>query len=684
MNKFKKILSTLTACALIASSLAGFTASAAIGDVLMTQNFEETDWGATSRTDKAFGEVVEVETLTDAVKATMPETVTGKAVHFGTNNGQNVNVTMTMAPALSATADVYGVSFDIYLKNPIAGYRELAAAAGSEYTIPSDATEASYEYIVGFGAGETMDMFDFRVAGPDIYYGSATGGYVDTGIDTGDDGIWLTANLKCDTTTKKVSGTLTAKDGTVCVIPSADFASANATTISTLYISSIRYSGSVKGEVNSYIDNFVVTEAQADQYTTITINYVDGEGNVLKEAATDSAIVGNKYTVPEAHLAAIAAEDATKYYGYVSGGDEITVAEEGNTVNLVFELKDKLAYKVTAVDGEGAELATVETGYVVPGETVKAYADYTINKDGVTYTATANTANYVPTAEVADATIVYTASATESANAVYDFEGEDTVFTVNNEHMAVEIAEGVTDTKVLKATSTGSGTSKYGTASLDLSAYRKYKTLGINFDSFITSSGRVTLNVLDAEVGGYGDTGLFSMGTKDSNGYRINGTQNAAGGDTWTHTSLLIDFTNSKLYYTITNVETGALVVSGSLDITAEIAKSLTFISWYDDTAYIDNIEVFAADKTPSVWTKYEATYDAEGICTVTNVEVVADPASVVINNTDTAKTFVWNEDLIAYEAPAADDDTTGDDTTGGDVTEGDTTEGDTTETPAA
>ncbi len=599
MINLKKILASATAVALLSSAFAGMAVQAATGDVLMTQNFDEgTDWGNTSRTDKASAEYVGVDTLAEAVTANMPDAVTGNVMHFATVEGQNVNVKLDMTPALSATAEVYGVSFDMYLRN--------AGRIGGVSQVDEE-TAAKFNYVVGIGSSAAdgsgnatgNNLFEFSVTGGNISYVS-NGATVDTGIDTGDDGVWVTADLKCDTVNKKVNGTLTAADGTVVTIEPTDFASATATTISQLYMQSTRYDGTAKGHIDNYLDNFVVTEAVADVYTDVVVNFIDTDGKTVKDSITDRGVVGNTYNVAELYKEAFEAEDTTKYYGYVSGGDAITVEETGNVVTLVFELTDKINYTVNAATEEGKVLETLKTGYVIPGENVRTYADYAMVVDGVAYMSEAQTVDYVPTADEPDYDVVFTE--VENANAAeYDFE-DDAVLFAGNDHMTTAVVDSAADaivpegTKAVKVTSTGSGESTYGAAALNIGKVAEgYNKVVVNHDSYISEEGRMRLNLMDQAVSSSGDSGLLSVGVTKSGGYRVNDTQ-AGGGNKWVHTSVTIDFAAKRLSYIITDAETGDVIISSGKEITQNTLQSIAFISWLDTSAYIDNIEVIATD----------------------------------------------------------------------------------------
>lgn len=604
MRSLKKILASATAVALISSAFAGMTVQAEVGDVLMTQNFDgDTNWGEPSR-GKTSSAYTSVSELDEVVKATMPATVDGNVMYFATNEGENVAAKFDMNPALSKSADVYGISFDMYIRN--------AGHIGG--TTATDAEEAAkYVYIVGIGSAvgdlggnaTATNMFAFSVCGGDISI-VANGAAIDTGIDTGVDGVWVTANLKADTTTKKINGTLTTVGGEKYTLAGVDFADTSATTISQLYMQSSRYDGGHKGHVDNYLDNFVVTEAAADKYADITINIVDTDGDQIRNSENDKGIVGNKYNVADSYKKSFEAEDTTMYYEYVSGADEITVAESGNEITLVYELKNKIEYKVSAkiADG-GALIKDIGSGYVIPGETVKAFSDYAVVYNGAAYGSDIQETSYIPNGIDTDCAFEYL-PITDAKAVKYDFEDGVDLFVEakdadNEGHMTNAVVDSIADdvvpegTKAVKLTSSGAGSSKIATAELNLATVTDgYKKVYVNFDSYI-SGGRMTANLLDTDISSYSDTGLFSIGIKDSGGYRINGTQSTGGG-AWVHTSVAIDFGTKTLNYVTWDLQTGETIVKANKTITQDSLKSLAFISWSDTSAYVDNVEVIAAD----------------------------------------------------------------------------------------
>lgn len=648
MKKFKKIISLVAATAMSLSAFAGFTVNAAVGDELMSQNFDAAldgttePWGKPSRTDKAKVSYPLVETLEEEISANKPAGVSGNVFNFSTVDGQNIAVKYDIAPELSAEADVYNVKFDVFVKNAVYG-------RNGNYGTPEN-----NQYIFGFGtstvdkdnSATATDMVEFRVEGSKLYYVS-NGTKVDTGIDLGEIGKWISVDVTCDVPNHKFSGKLTSTVGDVCTIKATDFSNINATDIVHWYVASARVSGSEKGYVNNYLDNFVVTEAEAEQYADVAINYQTADGTMIKESYTDSAVVGSTYNVPDLHKKVISSDDETKYYEYVSGADEIAVAESGNEITLVFELKDKLAYEVSAVDENSNKLAVIASGFVIPGETVKAYADYAIVKDGVAYVTNETTVTYIPDEAEANTEVEYKAA--ESKNVVYDFENDVIGFTGNSEAATVAIADS-TDTvvnadingeKAMKFTATGGKETAYRTASLNVSPFTtNYETVVVNYDAYLTDAKRMTLNLLNAPISGYGDTGLFSIGVKDSGGFRVNGTQNS-GANTWLHISVKADFANDKLYYTVTDAATNNLIASGSKDITAKVLQSVSFISWYEtDSAYIDNIEVISTDRiVPDI----EYSFEEDTESPLSNND---HAASAIVDSTDEAAAAVIDADL--------------------------------------
>lgn len=147
-------------------------------------------------------------------------------------------------------------------------------------------------------------------------------------------------------------------------------------------------------------------------------------------------------------------------------------------------------------------------------------------------------------------------------------------------------------TKVLSVTGSSSSSSegRFGLSTIDISEYTSGKAhVIVDYDAYISDAGRMTYVLTNTEPTAYGEKGLFRQG-------RISGsdptTENAVAGE-WIHTTVDVDFENSKVTYDVTSngtsvLETGAVSTSTSLNELTVLA----FISWSANTSYIDNIKI--------------------------------------------------------------------------------------------
>lgn len=394
MMKIKKILSFISAVAVATSAFAGLgvTANAAVGDVLYSQNFSANDepWGAPvaqftgetqdfDSTAKVIGTAyVDSATLTDA-----PATVTDTVFNFSTDLGNN-GYTGTVSFDDSVVADAYEISFDTYVKNAMIGTR------GYELNSQDDPTHYTYRYSIGDGSLDTA-VFGLSVTGGDISIVSG-GETVDTGIDTGDTGIWVNVSIKVNIPTHKMTGTITPATGSAYSFNNISTSGANAAAISSLFVESIRYSGSEKGYANNYIDNLVIKEAAATEAGTYTyeiiaqdtngaqITSLEGgsvtEGTVINYANNTAMVVDGKGYVlaDDATLTFSVDEDTVKYvtykeadgaaasYGFTSATDPRLAAQNGGTVSYVTDDTVGTAMAYTSNDAAGSKLRYVYFG----------------------------------------------------------------------------------------------------------------------------------------------------------------------------------------------------------------------------------------------------------------------------------------------------------------------------------
>lgn len=335
----KKFISVLSATAIAASAIVvPISASAEVGDTLISQNFDSAEpWGASvAQENKKIG----IAYVDSATIENVPSSVTGNVFNFNTDGGNNGYTGTVTLGTQAADANAYNISFDAYIKN--------AMYDSYGYNNNTDPIPENYIYNFGFGAGSSeTDIIEFCVKGGDIYLVSG-GENVDTGLDTGNIGTWFNVQVFADVESNTISGTITGTDGSIYTIEKCAMAGANAGKINSLFVSSTRTSGSEKGYVNNYIDNFVVKEAAPLQNTIVsyTVNAVDANGNVLKKIKEDTTVQGTSVTV-YSDYAFIAngkyyvTNDAEKNFDIISDNQIETITyTESEATGAVYDFED--------------------------------------------------------------------------------------------------------------------------------------------------------------------------------------------------------------------------------------------------------------------------------------------------------------------------------------------------------
>ena len=191
--------------------------------------------------------------------------------------------------------------------------------------------------------------------------------------------------------------------------------------------------GYINNSKCAYIDNISITvEEDVREYAEYKVTYVDESGNVIKDALTYSGAVGDAITLANDDMADFLNSDNTAKYIYKSNDSEgKTIAADGSTVVvLTYREAATWNYTANAVDGEGNVLKELVNASYFEGETVKAYYNRYILKDGVLYEKAATTNEYsnsfTLSADNAVFDVVYSVSSTTDAyyfNEAEDIEG---------------------------------------------------------------------------------------------------------------------------------------------------------------------------------------------------------------------------------------------------------------------
>ena len=184
-----------------------------------------------------------------------------------------------------------------------------------------------------------------------------------------------------------------------------------------------------------YIKNPQVTvEYTFGAIVKYTINYVDGEGNALKDATITEAVAGKEVTASNEQMAAFKNAEGSKKYLYVSGNETITLDEDEskNVINLVFREAAIWNYSIVAMDANDAVLKdSIAVGSNFEGETFNMGIPRYINVDGVLYETNKQSSDkkgYYQSITLDKDNKVFTYEykvATSSSNLVFFSEAED-------------------------------------------------------------------------------------------------------------------------------------------------------------------------------------------------------------------------------------------------------------------
>ena len=241
----RKFISLLSAAAVAATVVVvPVTASAEVGDVLISQNFDDADnlapWGDAG----TVGNKVTIGYVDSTTLDGIPAAVTGNVFNFASDGGNNAGSADIDLGADTGSAEAYNISFDAYIKNAYTG----------SYAAENDTEDlsANMKYVFGFGGGsQATDVVEFYVIGGDVYIVS-NGTNIDTGIDTGDNGVWVNVQLFADVASKSISGVVTPSDGDAYTVEKMAMAGTNAGAISKFYCESFRVDGAHKGYFNAH------------------------------------------------------------------------------------------------------------------------------------------------------------------------------------------------------------------------------------------------------------------------------------------------------------------------------------------------------------------------------------------------------------------------------------------------
>ena len=174
-----------------------------------------------------------------------------------------------------------------------------------------------------------------------------------------------------------------------------------------------------------------INALDASKLTSYTVNFLNAEGDTLKEATVySSQLIDEIATASDADMASFKNEDGTKKYIYESGNAEITLDKdaENNVIDLVFREAAQWSYTVNAIDADENVLSVIKSDKNFEGETFTVAMPRCLNIDGTIYTSGTASGKESSTNVTLDAdnkVINVTYSATENEKVIFFSEAED-------------------------------------------------------------------------------------------------------------------------------------------------------------------------------------------------------------------------------------------------------------------
>ena len=327
------------------------------------------------------------------------------------NNSQNGYslATYNFSSLIGEDATIVKVAFDFYIPNENAAYRRFftvgEASKRKGFGKTSYATAGSF-FAFGLARNSSANYFSINGA-------STTAAASATNVLS----AWAHAEITVNHSTKKVSYAITSIDGSSTYYTGSDIAF---TDNDAAYCNQIDFFDCQDNTV-SYLDNLVITKYvdQSKVQTTYTVKYQDGNGNNLKDAENYNIYVGDTFTASATDMGIFYSSDNSKKYVYVSGNESKTASATAseNVITLVFKEYSKIAYTVTAKNGEDV-LTTLQSGEAYADGSTTVYWSKYIKIDNIWYETTGSYGKVIT--EAGNTDVAYTAT-----NVYYFVEAEN-------------------------------------------------------------------------------------------------------------------------------------------------------------------------------------------------------------------------------------------------------------------
>ena len=305
--------------------------------------------------------------------------------------------------------------------------------------------------------------------------------------------------------------------------------------------------GDLLGKGSDKAPQLTIETVSASETTSYTVNFLDVQNNVLKEAVVyTSQVIGTEVTASAEDMADFKNEDASKKYIYESGNETITLVEDAtaNVINLVFREAEVWNYTVNAVNGEEI-IGGIAAGTAFEGDVFTQPIPRLLNVTGTIYTAgiAGNAEASKSITMNADNVVVNVSmTATEITNVIYFAEAEDVLTRAEGGNVPVRCSykAGGYATEATDIVTLAAGTYKVTTA-----AYANTST------TFVFKAG-------ETEVLTVTGTGAWTESTSEEFTLTENATLTVQGGSA----SNALDY----IYITMDDTATGINTVNAQIE----------------------------------------------------------------------------------------------------------------------
>ena len=262
------------------------------------------------------------------------------------DNSQNgyTLATYDFSSAIGNDATAVKIEFLFWIPNENAAYRRFFTVGQANLRTGFGKTSYSTAgSMFAFGLARNSSANYFSINGASTTAAASAGNVL---------GAWARAEIYVDHSAKTVNYKITNVENTTTYYSANGVAFVDG---SASYCNQLDFFDCQNSKI-SYLDNLVITKYvdQSKVATTYTVKYQNSEGTDLKEPAVYNTYVGDTYTATSSDMETFYSDDTNTKYIYLSGNatPKATSTAANNVITLVFDEYAKVAYTVTAKNGE--------------------------------------------------------------------------------------------------------------------------------------------------------------------------------------------------------------------------------------------------------------------------------------------------------------------------------------------